>query len=295
VIDKLFQIQARLTERDYTLLGWLADHSVLTSAQIAQALFPIRDVAQERLRALTLAGVISRFRPHRPEGGSHPYHYVLDQLGLDVITAQHGDEPTRRDKARQRRWHLTSRANLPHLLGGNQFFIDLLAHARTPPEAELRRWWSAARCQQLGAFAEPEEDGNPTIQAFRASIRPDGYGLWVEHGRGVPFCFEYDTGSEPLTTLIDKIDRYRGLFDRLPRCWPILMSLPTPGRERNLHQRLAQHPPQLTVATTVRDAGLDGWDCPANAVWWVWGQPGPRERLADLGRFACGVNLPRVD
>jgi hypothetical protein len=39
-------MQARLTERDLTLMGWLGDHGVLTTDQIAHALYPSLDFAQ---------------------------------------------------------------------------------------------------------------------------------------------------------------------------------------------------------------------------------------------------------
>ncbi|MCT2282255.1 replication-relaxation family protein, partial [Micromonospora chalcea] len=82
--DPLLRVQAQLTDRDLVLLGWLADHGVLTSFQIAEALYPSVDYAQERLRALThKLGVVDRFRPQRPDGGSYPYHYVLAQLGVE--------------------------------------------------------------------------------------------------------------------------------------------------------------------------------------------------------------------
>src|SRR5690349_9687079 len=90
--DHVLRVQSALTDRDHVLLGWLADHGVLTTAQIAHALFPSLDFAQERLRKLTTLGVLARFRPQRPDGGSYPYHYVLDQLGVDVVSAQRGDD-----------------------------------------------------------------------------------------------------------------------------------------------------------------------------------------------------------
>jgi hypothetical protein len=131
--DHVLRVQSQLTNRDHVLLGWLADHGVLTSFQIAHALFPSIDYAQDRLRKLAALGVIDRFRPQKPDGGSYPFHYVLDQLGVDVVAGQRGQPLPRRDAARIRRWHLTNRANLPHLLGVNQFFIDLAGHARTHP------------------------------------------------------------------------------------------------------------------------------------------------------------------
>jgi len=105
--DRVLRVQSQLTDRDHVLLGWLADHGVLTTFQIATVLFPSLDYAQERLRKLLALAVVDRFRPQRPNGGSHPYHYVLAQLGVDVVSAQRGEPPPRRDHATRRRWHLT--------------------------------------------------------------------------------------------------------------------------------------------------------------------------------------------
>ncbi|MBT8224110.1 MAG: replication-relaxation family protein [Dactylosporangium sp.] len=278
--DPLLRLQYRLTNRDHTLLGWLADHGVLTTPQIAHALFPSVDVAQERLLALTRAGVLARFRPQRPDGGTHPYHYVLDQLGANIVASQRGEDQPRRDQARHRRWHLTNRANLPHLLGVNQFFINLAAHARTHPGCRLERWWPAARCQRCGAFADASDE--TVVRAYTPVIRPDGHGIWAENGQRVPFFVEYDLGTEPLPTLIDKLDRYTHLVRHIHRSWPVLFSLPGAIRERNLQRRLADTRLHVAVATTVRDPAAFGTTSPAEAVWWLHQSEDRRVRLADL-------------
>jgi Replication-relaxation len=79
--EPILRVQAALTGRDLVLLGWLADHGVLTTEQIAAALFPSVNFVQRRLRALLSMRVVDRFRPQRPDGGSYPYHWLLAQLG----------------------------------------------------------------------------------------------------------------------------------------------------------------------------------------------------------------------
>src|SRR3954453_7337257 len=103
VSEPILRVQAALTGRDLVLLGWLADHGVLTTEQIAAALFPSVNFAQRRLRALLDMRVVDRFRPQRPDGGSYPYHWLLAQLGADVVASQRGEPVPRRDQARQRR------------------------------------------------------------------------------------------------------------------------------------------------------------------------------------------------
>jgi len=287
--DHVLRVQSALTDRDHVLLGWLADHGVLTTAQIAHALFPSLDFAQGRLRRLTTLGVLARFRPQRPDGGSYPYHYVLDQLGVDVVSAQRGDDIPRRDAARRRRWHLTNRANLPHLLGVNQFFTDLAGHARTRPGTCLERWWPAARMQGIGAFAE---DGDPIqVLAYIAKVRPDGHGIWAEHHQRVPFFLEYDTGTErPLSLLVDKLFNYEDLAGVTGRLWPVLFWLHSAIRERHLHHHLNETRIRIPVATAARDHTTQTGLSPADAVWWLHHRPGAPLRLADLATTVIDGN-----
>jgi hypothetical protein len=279
--DPLLRVQSQLTARDHTLLGWLADHGVLTSFQIAAALFPSLDYAQERLRTLTRLGVLDRFRPNRPDGGSYPYHYVLAQLGADVVAAQRGQDPPRRDHAKRRRWHLTNRANLPHLLGTNGFFTALAAHARTHPGTALLRWWPAAHCQLMGAFAEPGDDVH--VCTYTPTSRPDGHGIWAEQQHQVPFFLEYDTGAErPISRLADKLDGYGDLARVTGRIWPVLFWLPNPTRQRHLHHHLTQAGLRYPTATALHTDEQGRPQDPAEAVWWLHGHTGPPLRLTDL-------------
>jgi hypothetical protein len=283
MIDPVLRVQASLTQRDHVLLGWLADHGVLTTFQIATALFPSLDYAQDRLRKLFLLNVVDRFRPNRPDGGTYPYHYVLAQLGVEVVVAQRGEEPPRRGQAKQRRQHLTSRANLSHLLGINGFFTDLAAHARTHSGAELERWWPAARCQQPGAFADDSNATDPLLWSYRPRSRPDAHGIWTENGLTVPFFLEYDTGTErPMSRLVDKLDGYAALAKVYQRVWPVLFSLHSSVRQRHLHRDLAEDGVRYPVATVARDNPAHTNTGQAGAVWWLHRHEGPPLRLAEL-------------
>ena len=277
--DPVLRIQSQLTERDLTLLGWLVDHGVLTSFQISNALFGSVDFAQRRLRRLCEYGVLDRFRPQKPDGGTYPYHYVAAQLGVDVIAAQRDQDVPRRDEARRRRWHLTRRANLPHRLGVNGFFTDLAGHARTHPGTALVRWWPAGRCQRMGAFAIADDPIE--IRAYIPSIRPDGHGIWHDHATVVPFFLEFDLDTEDHPRLVSKLDGYVDLYRTLRRVWPVLYSFHSTDREATFHTRLAAAGTRLPVATTARDHVIAHHLNPAEAVWWLRGHPG-RRTLADL-------------
>ncbi|MBE1484997.1 replication-relaxation family protein [Plantactinospora soyae] len=286
-MDETFlRVQARLTDRDHVLLGWLADHGVLTTVQINHALYGSLDFAQRRLRKLCQVGLLGRFRPFRAQGGTYPYHYVLGQLGTEVVAAHRGDELPRKDHARRRRWQLTNRANLPHLLGTNQFFTDLAGHARAHPDASLDRWWPAARYQRMGAFTEPGDDVRVRVYTPRA--RPDGHGIWTEHGISLPFFVEHDTGTESLSVLISKITGYLDLARVTGRAWPVLFWLHSAARERHLHTRLTEAGGRYPIATAARDSARQRAADPADDVWRIHRQPGAPLRLASLAHALPG-------
>lgn len=290
--EPLMRVQAGLTTRDLVLLGWLADHGVLTTDQVAAGLFPSVNFAQRRLRALLSKQLVDRFRPQRPEGGSYPYHWVLAQLGSDVMASQRGEPMPRRDQAKLRRWHLTSRANLPHLLGINDFFTQLAGYARTHPGASLSRWWSASRCQQTGAFTgQAVSDGrfDAAALAYRPRVRPDGHGIFTDRGASTAFFLEHDTGTEPLDRLVDKVGGYHELARVTGRLWPVLFWLPSPARERHLHDALSSAAVGYPTATAVHGRGgrsptivTEAPADPAGPVWWLHHHQGSALSLAEL-------------
>lgn len=285
--DPILRVQSQLTDRDRVLLGWLYDHGVLTSFQIAHALFPSLDFCQRRLRTLHRLRLVARFRPQRADGGSYPYHYVIDQLGAEVIAAARDERPPRRDHARTERRRWTSTRTLTHRLGVNSFFTDLAAHARTHPGTELRQWWSEAACARAGAFTTADDPG--LVRAYQPRVRPDGYAVWAENGTVMPVFVEFDSGAEQLSVLVDKLAGYRDLFVTIGRVWPVLFWLPSAARERNLRRLLADTPPQVPAATSARDrtTGLS----PADPVWAT--PHGDGRRLVDLAAYVS-VNRPAV-
>jgi hypothetical protein len=270
--DPVLRVRVQLTDRDLLLLDWLADHKVLTTFQIAHALFSSLDFAQRRLLHLHRLGLLDRFRPLRAGGGSYPWHYVLDHLGAQFVAAGRDDRPPRpADTALRIRRIATSR-NLQHQLGINQFFIDLAGHSRTHPSTQLERWWSEQQCAGAGAFGH---------MTFFSPVRPDGHGIWVQDGRRAAFFVEYDAGTESHTALLDKLIRYaRHVHDGGPK-WPVLFWLPTAARERRLHALLDQNGTPMPVATTAVDSH-DADSTPADAIWLVHGRDRQPRRLIDL-------------
>ncbi|MDG4761105.1 replication-relaxation family protein [Micromonospora sp. WMMD710] len=279
--DPLLRLQASITARDDRLLGWLYDHGVLTTDQIAAALFPSLDFTQRRLRRLTALRAVDRFRPNKADGGSHPYHYVLDQLGYDHVHAQRGLGRPRRDQARRRKHSLTRRPDLPHLLGGNQVFIDLAAHARTHRHTELVRWQPASTYHEPGTLYREGANPNVILAGATGLPRPDGAGIWTEDGRSVPFFLEYDTSGENLQVLTDKIIKYERLYTMSTWGWPVLFHLPSARREANLHHRIAGTRWKTVIATTTAELRTALAASPAHQIWQLLSRTG-RHRLIDL-------------
>jgi len=268
--DHVLRVQHQLIGRDWRLLGWLYDHGVLTSFQIAHALFPSLNRAQRRLTQLTGLGLVERFRPFRLEGGSHPYHYALAHTGALIVAATRGDDPPRRAASTTRLHRIATSRNLDHRLGINQFFIDLASHERLHPGARLHHWWPDTR---LRRFVPPGTNAYGMLNA-------DGLGVWTEYGQTVAWYLEHDTGTEALTVLVNKLSSYGDLVRRGGPRWPVLFWLHSAVREANLHRRLADTRVTVPVATAARDR-LDG-KSPAEAVWHLYGAAVPLLRLAEL-------------
>ena len=248
-VDLLAVLAARLTARDRWLLGMLAEHRVLTTAQIAELAFDGQRRALIRLTELWRLHALDRFRPFT-EVGSAQWHYVLGPAGTAVLTAD-TDPP-----ARPGRWHrgeplaIAHSAMLTHTVGANGVFTALAAAARHTPGARLAVWWSERRA----------------AAAWGDLARPDGYGRWNQDGRSVDFFVEYDTGTEPLGKVAAKLCGYAALAEATGLHTPVLFWLPNPTREAGLRRLLTD--PGTPVATTTPAALTRvGGAGPAGPVW----------------------------
>ncbi|MCC3329469.1 replication-relaxation family protein [Nocardia abscessus] len=256
--------QRQLTPRDLALLGLLAAHRALTAQQITRLLFTDANTARKRLVLLTGRGVLARFRACvRP--GSQEYRYTLGPLGA-MIHAAATDAPIPTPRTvHEKTLKLSRNPQLDHLLGINEFFTALCHHARTDPGCELVEWW----------------DEREATKACAEIAHPDGYGVWSEHGRTVRFFLEYDTGTEDLSRLIEKLQGYRDLRSG-DITIPVLFVLPGPKRQNNFHRLLTQQPATLTGLTVATATLADiAAEHPAAPVWWLAGHT-TRHRLAAL-------------
>jgi hypothetical protein len=254
----------RITPRDAELLRLIAEHRVLTSAQITSVLFAHASNARFRIALLRTAGLIETFRPTIPRGA--PLHCVATAKGLKLLAASRSQQPgrsVRNDSAMA----AALRPDLDHLLGVNDFFCRLHAHARVRPDCRLEAWrseWS-------------------TAALFPGRVRPDGFARWREGEEWCEFFLEYDTGTESVGRLIDKLASYADLMHAADNCSPVLFWLRTPGRAEHLRRLLEQAQVEVPVAYA---SGNPATSDIASRIW----QPIFAERrltLAELGAAAC--------
>jgi hypothetical protein len=257
-------LPSKLNPRDLWLLGMLGEHRVFTTRQITALAFDTATAARHRLCTLHRLRVLDRFRPLTPVG-SAPWHYTLGEAGAVVLAAERGTDTRELRYRPDQVIRLAGSMHLNHTLAVNDFFVGLAAAARRDPVAELTRWWSENRC----------------AATWGDIIRPDGYGIWrqhgAEHGAEVGFFAEIDLGTETLDRLVRKVDAYTELARASGIITPVLFHLTSQHREYRLHQHLGT--PAVPVATTTADiAALD----PTGSVWLLTGQHTTRIRLADL-------------
>lgn len=143
--------------------------------------------------------MLDRFRPTRRRGeGSAPFHWVLDEVGARIAAAELGRD---RDKLHWRRsdpLKVARTATLAHRLAVNEFFVRLAVEARAAGGA-LREWYGERTTQRL----------------LDGVAAPDGYGVLTLPDRDpLHLLLEVDRGTEPLSRIRDKVDRYAKAIPR---------------------------------------------------------------------------------
>ncbi|WP_204013148.1 replication-relaxation family protein [Virgisporangium aurantiacum] len=258
----------RLQPRDYILAALLDEHRTLTTAQISAMLFTSERTCRNRLGALRRLGFVDGFIPIR-RGRRLATHWLPGLLSARYVALRDGGRPPSPRVMRERQDRVVATSHLAHVDVTNQFFVDLIAHARRRPRGRLARWWSGTR----------------TAAALGRRVHPDGHGVWRAGGREVAFFLETDLGTENQSVLAAKLGPYHRLQLAGGPGWPVLFWMSTPAREANLLARLGSATRLgVPVATAnqlhAREIG------PAGRVWTVAGSGPGRVRLVDLASVA---------
>jgi len=274
----LLAAPAHLTERDRELVRLVAIHRVLSTDQLAALGFGNITTARHRLSALVRLGLLRRFRPHPPTG-SAPWHYVLGPVGAVMLGVEDREENRWAPHVRaDRQLALERSARLSHMTGRNWFFVALTRHARERG-GELVEWLNEAETAARYENAAIRQDDRARLP------RPDGAGTWAENGRKTSFLLEYDTGTEHLPVLADKLDGYQvlaaGLAWHGQACPILLFCFGSPRREQAARRALAdtREAADLRIATAAIDPRVTS---PAGPVWLPLGHASGQVQLAAL-------------
>ena len=136
---------------------------------------------------------------------------------------------------------------LGHMTGTSWFFAALARHAREHGGGELQ-----------SSFSEQEVTERMYLSTWDAehSPHPDGLGIWAEGDRDICFLLEYDTGTEHLPQLADKLPGYaENARHQLVFKAPILFCFLTPRREQTARRALAAT--RASLGLQIATAALD--------------------------------------
>jgi hypothetical protein len=261
------KVAGRLTERDRWLCEMLFQHKVLTTNNVCDLAFDNLTTTRHRLTELHALRLVDRFRPWRV-AGSAALHYVLDEMGAEVVAATRGVERDQLGWRRERSLAIATSQRLDHLVGVNSFFTALVRSTRQHTGASLLEWWSEQRC----------------AAEWGDIVRPDGFGVWAEDDAEVAFFLEFDCGTERLHRLATKVARYAELAKVVTFPALVLFALPSPGRENEARRVLAKS--DVAVATAVLAPG----ESPDGPVWQIPGRGAARHRLGRVLEARAGLS-----
>jgi Replication-relaxation len=211
---------SRTTQRDLSLFLDLYDHRVLTTPQVFELHFNTLRRAQKRLFVLQQQGMVDRFRPIR-FNGSHPWHYILGEIGAQVVASWRGVEARELAFRMDRQRRIAHSPRLAHLVEVNGFFCRVAYRCRNT-ELRLSEWWSERRC----------------AAAWEGMVRTDGLGRVQGPGVDVRFFFELDRGTEHSSRLEEKLTRYTGVAGAFDAPEAVIFVFPTERRETEARRAL---------------------------------------------------------
>ncbi|MFD6949465.1 hypothetical protein A6A08_05015 [Nocardiopsis sp. TSRI0078] len=219
----LIRLAPRITDRDRQILAGLWEHRVMTTHHLHHIYFPDAGPRRARSRLLTLHryGVLNRFRRHAHDRNA-PDHWVLSPTGAVLVALHQGKEPDALKFRADRALAVAHSPQLDHMLGLAQTRVDFLRSARQCG-AEVEHWLGERECERRYGY----------------DVRPDARVSWHQGGARLRAFVEYDTGTESLTQLKNKMYGYKRLIRYRTPAAVVLFVVHSPEREHNAAQKLA--------------------------------------------------------
>lgn len=224
---QVWELAARLTDRDREIVVTLFEQRVLRTDQVAVLFFSSVRRAQDRMLFLYRHRVVDRFYPAAPRGQGKPQaHWLLDDAGAHIVAACL--DVDRKALHWERRSNWGAHRHLAHRLGVNGFVTGLVAASLRDPGVGVARWHgprAVARVIPGGLTEKPIPDA--------------GFQLSTAEGR-VECLLEWDRGTESASVLSEKLHRYRRASQDA-RGGPVanvLFVVPSEPRVETLHRAL---------------------------------------------------------
>jgi hypothetical protein len=218
--------------------------------------------ARARLSKLHDLGVVWRSRP-RAMLGSLPWHYTLDEIGAWIVAENLGIDRHLVSYRQDRTRALVDSPRLEHTRAANSFFTRLyhVAHTTQGP-LRVAEWRGEEWC----------------ARRWENHVRPDGFAR-IDFTEGwLELLLELDMGTERLSRLEAKMERYRIMAKAATAPDVVLFCFPTAGREVSARPALGGSP--MPVATATLDRHLSNPLGPN----WLLVDGDRRLRVSDLPR-----------
>jgi hypothetical protein len=221
----LMRLAPRITDRDRRILVGLWEHRVMTTDHLQRIYFTAAGPRRARSRLLTLYryGVVNRFRRHAHDRNA-PDHWILSPTGAVLVALALDKEPDALNFRSDRALALAHSPRLDHILGLAETHA-VFQESASENNARLARWDGERECERRWGW----------------HVHPDAYVRWEHRDVAVDAFVEYDTGSETLTQLKNKMPGYarRAGSSDLPSI--VLVLVHSDQREDNAARKLAGH------------------------------------------------------
>jgi hypothetical protein len=171
--------------------------------------------------------------------GSLPWHYTLDEIGAWIVAEHLGIDRRLVSYRQDRTRALVDSPRLEHTRFANSFFTRLRHVARTAPgPLRVVEWRGEEWC----------------ARRWQSHVRPDGYARIDLVDGSLELLLELDRGTERLSRLEAKMERYRIMAKAATAPDVVLFCFPSEAREASA--RLVLGGVAMAVATATLERHL---------------------------------------
>ena len=269
------------------ILNALYRHMILTAQQLSVLLHYRVPSIYGMVMELKGQGLVRRIP--LPFLRKNHVGYTLTAYGARAAATLAGEEEIFRAKA----WE-EDPVQLEHIFGTNAFFISLIQHSLDIAGEGLVEWLDTRETAER--YVLIKDSG----QKF-TPLRPDGFGTYILPHRGkLVFHLEYDTGTETLWRLQDKLWNYgrilSGIWNDVESVHVLILTK-VEGRSKSIlklwkslckGQLFGINVPQVwSIHEKVWEQ-----NGPDSALWWGIGKDGKSLKEMNVLPFPADSNLP---